>query len=87
MDECGIAYFDETTIKYYEELVKHLGSASRYQLLGSLFANNTIKGMNNLIPAIQGKMGGYTYYGLSVFNLKFCLKLYMFSTEVKQMMQ
>lgn len=66
MDECGIAYFDETTIKYYEELVKHLGSASRYQLLGSLFANNTIKGMNNLIPAIQGKMGGYTYYVFSI---------------------
>lgn len=25
---------DEKTIKYYEELVKHLGSSSRYQLLG-----------------------------------------------------
>lgn len=62
MEESGIAYFDETTVKYYEELVKHLGSASRYQLLGRLFANKSIRGMDNRIPAIQGKMGGYTYY-------------------------
>lgn len=66
MDECGIAHFDEKTIKYYEELVKHLGSSSRYQLLGSLFANKTIRGMDNRIPAIQGKMGGYTYYAFSI---------------------
>ena len=39
MRQFGIAHFDEKTIKYYEELVKHLGSCSRYQLLGSLFAN------------------------------------------------
>ena len=66
MRQFGIAHFDEKTIKYYEELVKHLGSCSRYQLLGSLFANNTIKGMDNRIPAIKGKMGGYTYYVFSI---------------------
>lgn len=66
MTEFKIAHFDENTIKYYEELVKHLGSCARYQLLGSLFANTEIKGMKNLIPAIQGKMGGYTYYAFSI---------------------
>lgn len=66
MDEFGIAYFDEKVIKYYEELAKHLGRCSRYQLLGALFANNKIKGMDNRIPAIQGKMGGYTYYAFSI---------------------
>lgn len=66
MDEFDIAHFDEKTIKYYEELVKHLGSCSRYQLLGALFANKTIKGMDNRIPAIRGKMGGHTYYAFSI---------------------
>ncbi len=66
MREFQIAHFDDKTIKYYEELVKHLGGCSRYQLLGALFANTEIKGMDNRIPAIQGKMGGYTYYAFSI---------------------
>ena len=66
MEEFNIAYFDEKTIKYYEELVKHLGGCARYQLLGSLFANNKIAGMDNRVPAIRGKMGGYTYYAFSI---------------------
>jgi len=66
MQEFGIAHFDDKTIKYYEELVKHLGSCARFQLLGSLFANKQIKGMDNRIPAIKGRMGGYTYYVFSV---------------------
>ena len=66
MEQFGISYFDEKTIKYYEELVKHLGSCARYQLLGGLFANKEIKGMDNRIPAIKGKMGGYTYYVFSI---------------------
>lgn len=66
MDEFDIAYFDEKTIKYYEDLVKHLGTSARYQLLGALFANQKIDGMDNRIPAIRGKMGGYTYYVFSI---------------------
>ena len=66
MQNFGIAYFDEKVIKYYEELVKHLGGCSRYQLLGSLFANQKIQGMDNRVPAIKGKMGGYTYYVFSI---------------------
>lgn len=66
MEQFGIAHFDEKTIKYYEDLVKHLGSCARYQLLGGLFANKEIKGMDNRIPAIKGKMGGYTYYVFSI---------------------
>lgn len=66
MEEFNIAHFDEKTISYYEELVKHLGGSARYQLLGSLFAGKTIKGMDNRISAIRGKMGGYTYYVFSI---------------------
>ena len=66
LDKAGIAYFNDTTIEYYSDLAKHLGSCSRYQLLGSLFANQEIKNMDDRVPAIQGKMGGYTYYSFSI---------------------
>lgn len=65
LEEFGIVHFDEKTIKYYEELAKHLGSCSKYQLLGSLFAKTKIRNMDNRVPAIRGKMGGYTYYAFS----------------------
>ena len=66
LKEEQIVHFDENTVTYYLELVKHLGSCARYQLLGNLFAQTTIKGMENRIPAIKGKMGGYTYYSFSI---------------------
>lgn len=66
LDKAGIAYFNDSVIEYYTELAKHLGSCSRYQLLGNLFANQEIKNMDDRVPAIQGKMGGYTYYSFSI---------------------
>ena len=66
MDEWGIVYFGEATIQYYSELVKHLGTCARYQLLGNLLANTEIKNMQNKIPAIQGTMGGFKYYEFSI---------------------
>ena len=66
LDKVGCAYFSDTTIEYYSDLAKHLGSCSRYQLLGSHFANQEIKNMDDRVPAIQGKMGGYTYYSFSI---------------------
>jgi DNA sulfur modification protein DndB len=66
LDKAGISYFSDTTIEYYSELAKHLGSCSRYQLLGNLFANQEIKNLDDRVPAIQGKMGGYTYYSFSI---------------------
>ena len=61
-----IAHFDDSALAYYFELVKHLGTAAKYQLLGNLFAKMEIANMDNRIPAIQGKMGGYTYYSFSI---------------------
>ena len=66
LNEWNIAYFNDATVDYYTELVKHLGSSARYQLLGNLFAKQEIRNMDNKIPAIQGKMGGYTYYSFSI---------------------
>ncbi|WP_221643131.1 DGQHR domain-containing protein [Listeria booriae] len=61
-----IEHFDEDTLEYYTELARHLGPASRYQLLGNLFENQKIEEIENVIPAIRGSMGGYTYYSFSI---------------------
>ena len=66
LNEWGIIHFSDAVIDYYIELVKHLGSSAKYQLLGNLFANTEIRNMEQKIPAIQGKMGGHTYYSFSI---------------------
>lgn len=64
--EGGIAHFDENTIEYYEGLSSHLGSAAKYQLLGSLFAGVKIENMPTTVPAIRGNMGGHLYYSFAI---------------------
>ncbi|MCF2497639.1 DGQHR domain-containing protein [Dyadobacter chenhuakuii] len=58
--------FTEEIIDYYYTLYNQIGSASRYQLLGTLFEGQEIPELDNLIPAIEGKMGGHTYYSFSI---------------------
>ena len=50
----NFAYFDEDSVKYYDGLATHLGTAAKYQLLGSLFAGKEIKGLDMNVPAIEG---------------------------------
>ena len=66
MREWDIVHFSDAVINYYYELVKHLGTCARYQLLGNLFANQEIRNMDDRIPAIQGEMGGHKYYSFSI---------------------
>lgn len=66
LQEWYIIFFSDSTIQYYSELVKHLGTCSRYQLLGNLLANTEIKKMQNKVLAIKGKMGGHEYYEFSI---------------------
>lgn len=66
LDNYSIFHFDDETIQYYYELNKHLGLSGRFQLLGNLFEGQTIPQLENQIPAIQGKMGGHTYYSFSI---------------------
>lgn len=66
MREWDIVHFSDAVINYYYELVKHLGTCARYQLLGNLFANQEIRNIENKIPAIQGEMGGHKYYSFSI---------------------
>lgn len=66
LQEWDIIFFSDSTIQYYSELVKHLGTCSRYQLLGNLLANTEIKKMQNKVLAIKVKMGGHEYYEFSI---------------------
>jgi DNA sulfur modification protein DndB len=59
-------HFDEIAIDYYHNLYKQLGNAAKFQLLGSIFFGQEIPELDNLVPAIKGKMGGHTYYSFSV---------------------
>lgn len=59
-------HFDEKTLDNYCQLVEQLGSAAKYQLLGLLFKGRTIKNFDNKVCAIEGKMGGLTYYSFSM---------------------
>lgn len=66
MNEFQIANFDYETVRYYAQLVTHLGKSAKYQLLGSIFAHQTINQMDDRVPAIEGKMGGLTYYSFVI---------------------
>jgi DNA sulfur modification protein DndB len=66
LENFGILHFDEETIQYYQDLTKHLGVSARFQLLGNLFEGQEIPEIQNKIPAIEGKMGGHTYYSFSI---------------------
>jgi len=66
LDNFGILHFEEDTIKYYQDLTNHLGLSARFQLLGNLFEGQDIPEIQNQIPAIEGKMGGHTYYSFSI---------------------
>lgn len=66
LDNYNIFHFDDEAIKYYQDLTNHLGVVAKYQLLGNVFEGQTIPEIENRIPAIKGKMGGYTYYSFSI---------------------
>lgn len=59
-------HFSEEIIDYYYFLQSQIGIAARYQLLGALFSGKEIPDMDSKIPAIEGKMGGHTYYSFSI---------------------
>jgi DNA sulfur modification protein DndB len=66
IEAADIAYLDEEAVSYYHELADHLGSAAKFQLLGNLFHGQKIASMDATVPAIRGKMGGYTYYSFAI---------------------
>ena len=61
-----IILFDEKDLNYYENLVKHLGEAAKYQILADMLPGKEIAGLSIRIPSIKTKMGGYNCYAFSI---------------------
>lgn len=66
LKEHRIFYLNHDDISYYEQLIDQLGKSAKYQLYARFFANQQIPELKNRVPAIQGEMGGYTYYSFSI---------------------
>ncbi len=66
LDEHNIFYLNQDDINYYEQLIDQLGISAKYQLFARIFANQEIPEIKNKVPAIRGKMGGFTYYSFSI---------------------
>jgi DNA sulfur modification protein DndB len=74
-EEQQIVLLDERDLEYYEELVAHLGPASRYQFLADALPLKQIRGLEIRVPALQTRVGGFTYYTFSIqpeYLLKIC---------------
>jgi len=66
LKEHKIFHLNQDDIRYYEQLIENLGISTKYQLFARIFANQEIPEIKNRVPAIKGKMGGYTYYSFSI---------------------
>jgi DNA sulfur modification protein DndB len=66
IEAADIVHLDEESIEYYLDLAKHLGKAARFQLLGRLFAGAKIPGLDPVVGAIEGRMGGHKYYSFMI---------------------
>ena len=66
LENANIRHFSENEIGYFLDLIHQLGKAAKFQLLADLFPNIDIPDMDNRVYAIEGKMGGRTYYSFSI---------------------
>jgi len=66
LNELNMVHFNQDDIAYYEQLLDRVGQAAKHQLLATLFKDQEIPALKNLVPAIRGKMGGTHYYSFSI---------------------
>lgn len=66
LKKIGGVHFNEENIDYFFALFSQIGVSAKYQLLGNLFEGQEIPEMESLVPAVEGKMGGHTYYSFSI---------------------
>jgi len=61
-----IFHLNESLIKYYNELVKQIGKATKYFFLANVFYNQKIPNLDITIPAIKGRLGNNTFYSFAI---------------------
>lgn len=58
-----IQIITDRELRYFKEVVKHLGPAARYQFLAEFFKDQKIPELKDtILPAIRGKLGGKHVY-------------------------
>lgn len=59
----NIRVITEREFQYFNQIVNHLGPASKYQFLAEFFQNQQIPELKNKkVPAIRGKLGGRHFF-------------------------
>ena len=79
LNDKKIFHLNENAYKYIQGLLKSYKNCVEYQFYGMMFKNELISSKRLRIPALRGKMGGYTYYMLSIEPetlLKMCFVLH-----------
>lgn len=64
--EADISVFDEADLEYFEQLVKLLGPAARYQFLAEVFRGREIAGLEIRVPALRARVGTLTCYTFAI---------------------
>ena len=59
-------FYNDNTYEYVNSLIKSYKKAAHYQFLAMLFRGYSISNERIELPAIEGKMGGKTYYMFSI---------------------
>lgn len=79
LNKIGGIHFNEESLEYFFSLYNQIGNSAKYQFLGYIFEGQEIPEMDNMVPAVEGTMGGHTYYSFSIEPeklLKICYVLH-----------
>lgn len=61
--DANIHVLTENELQYFESLIRHMGPAGRYQILGDFLKGQRVRGLEDIqVPAIKGKLGGVVFY-------------------------
>jgi DGQHR domain-containing protein len=77
-----IALLNEKDLAYYELLASHLGEAAKYQFFADMLPGRQVPGLELRVPALQGRLGKYTYYTFSI-QPEYLLKIAYVSHRAK----
>jgi DNA sulfur modification protein DndB len=64
--ESGGFYYNDNTFQYIDSLLKSYRDAAHYQFMGLIMKGQSINKEKIEVPAIEGTMGGKTYYMFSL---------------------
>jgi DNA sulfur modification protein DndB len=77
-----IPLLNERDLRYYEELVSHLGPAAKYQFFADMLPGHRVHGLAVDIPALESKMGNQKCYTFSI-TPEYLLKIAYVSHRAK----